>query len=357
MRKMILLMLALSLLLCGCGAEPVPTTEATTVPTAAPTTEATTAPTTEPAPVYPNPLTGYDMEEPFTGRVYAVTISNVADALPHVGMAEADIYMEMFVNGSIIRGLALYTDVARTASIGSVRSTRLMFNDITEHYDLILSHAGGSGQVMSDAQDRGIDHMSVDTWDSYEFGASYRDDYRKRNIGYEHSLLAKGDMLESFAETKGFDLTRPEDKDYGLLFTEDGTPAQGENAGNIKITFQYRGTRKDTTMVYDADLGKYVYNQYGKVMLDGLTQAPEAFENVVIMHANITTNGIYYQADFVAGGTGYYACGGKLIPMTWTCDGEDQPFRFFTEGGEPLPFGVGNTYIAIAPVDSPVSYE
>jgi hypothetical protein len=62
-------------------------------------------------------------------------------------------------------------------------------------------------------------------------------------------------------------------------------------------------------------------------------------------------------ADFVAGGTGYYACGGKLIPLTWTCDGEDQPFRFFTESGEPLAFGVGNTYIAIAPVDSPVVCE
>ena len=360
MRKMILLVLALSLLLCGCGAEPASTTEATEATeavTTEATTEPTTAPTTEPAPVYTNPLNGYELEEPFTGRVYAVTISNVADALPHVGMAEADVYMEMFVNGSIIRGLALYTDIAHTASIGSVRSTRLMFNDITEHYDLILSHAGGSSQVMTDAKNRGIDHMSVDTWDSYEFGASFRDDYRKRNIGYEHSLLAKGDMLESFAETKGFDLTRPEDKDYGLLFTEDGTPAEGETAETIKITFKYRNTLKDTTMVYDAELGKYVYNQYGKTMLDGLTQAPEAFENVVVMHTDVTTNGIYYVADFVAGGTGYYACGGKLIPLTWTCDGEDQPFRFFTESGEPLAFGVGNTYIAIAPVDSPVVCE
>ncbi|MBQ8833523.1 MAG: DUF3048 domain-containing protein [Oscillospiraceae bacterium] len=357
MKKLLALLLALSLLLCGCGAEPEPTTGATTEPTTAPTTEPTTAPTTEPAPVYTNPLTGRVIDEPFTGRVYAVTISNVVDALPHVGMAEADIYMEMFVNGSIIRGLALYTDPASVVSIGSVRSTRLMFNDIAQHYDLILSHAGGSNQVMNDAANRGIDHMSVDTWDSYEFGASFRDDYRKRNIGYEHSLLAKGDMLESYAESKGYELTRAEDKDYGLTFTEDGTPAGGETAASVKITFKYRGTVKETIMQYDEELGMYVYNQYGKTMYDGFTQAPEAFENVVVMHANISTNGIYYQADFVAGGTGYYACGGQIIPITWTCDGEDQPFRFFTQEGEPLSFGVGNTYIGIAPIDSPLSYE
>ena len=359
MKKILALLLALSLLLCGCGANMAtePTTEATTEPVTEATTEATTEPTTEPAPVYTNPLTGREIDEPFTGRVYAVTISNIVDALPHVGMAEADIFMEMFVNGSIIRGLALYTDPASVESIGSVRSTRLMFNDIAQHYDLILSHAGGSDQVMTDAKNRGIDHMSVDTWDSYEFGASFRDDYRKRNIGYEHSLLAKGDMLESFAETKGYELTREEEQDYGLIFTEDGTPADGETANTISITFKYRGTVKESILEYDEELGMYAYYQYGKQMLDGFTQAPEVFENVVVMHANVSTNGIYYVADFVAGGTGYYACGGQLIPITWTCAGEDEPFRFFTMDGEPLPFGVGNTYIAIAPVDSPVSYE
>ena len=53
----------------------------------------------------------------------------------------------------------------------------------------------------------------------------------------------------------------------------------------------------------------------------------------------------------------YFACGGKLLPITWTCDGEDQPFRFFTEAGEPLLLGRGNTYIAVASADSIVTWE
>ena len=70
MRKYLALLLVLALLLTGCGkAEPEtePTTEATTEATTEPTTEATEPPT-EPEPVYYNPLTGEEVEEPWTKR-------------------------------------------------------------------------------------------------------------------------------------------------------------------------------------------------------------------------------------------------------------------------------------------------
>ena len=149
-------------------------------------------------------------------------------------------------------------------------------------------------------------------------------------------------------------VTQDPEKDYRLTFVEDGTPVAGEVAETITVTFSYGGSRKDSTMIYDESLGKYVYHQYGKMMTDGMTNAPEAFENVVIMDTQIGKNGIYHTADFVAGGDGYYACGGLLVPMLWYCDGENEPFYFTTVDGEPLNFGVGNSYIAIAPIGSPV---
>ena len=145
--------------------------------------------------------------------------------------------------------------------------------------------------------------------------------------------------------------------DYGLFFVEDGTPAGGEAADKLTVTITYKTTKKDTTMVYEPELGKYVYHQYTKRMEDLITGEPEAFENVVIMMADITANNIYQVADFVAGGTGYFACGGKVIPITWTCEDEASPFRFFTADGEPLPFGQGSTYIAITQHDSKVVWE
>ena len=364
MKKLIALLLIASLILCGCGASTPAATEATTAPTEAPATEATEAPTetteapTEPPVVYRNPLNGEVLDEPYTGRIFAVTISNIRDALPHYGTMEADILMEMWVNGSIIRDLALYTDVSKAEAIGSVRSDRLMFNQIVKMYDAVLADAAGSDQVLNDAKNTGVNRMTIDTGDSTDY--SYRAKDRvftfKPESKYEHTLFAKGAGLLDFAQKKGFSVTQPADKDYNLHFTEDGTP-DGETANSVNVTFTYRNNKKDTTMVYDESLGKYVYNQYGKSMVVGDTEDPECFTNVIIMLADITRGDVYYTANFTGGGTGYYANGGKIIPITWGCDGEESPFWFKTVDGADLELGVGNTYMAIAPQDSPVTYE
>lgn len=364
MKKLIALLLITSLILCGCGASAPAATEATTAPTEAPATEATEAPTetteapTEPPVVYRNPLNGEVLDEPYTGRVFAVTISNIRDALPHYGTMEADILMEMWVNGSIIRDLALYTDVSKAEEIGSVRSDRLMFNQIAKMYDAVLADAAGSDEVLNDAKNTGVNRMTIDTGSSTDY--SYRAKDRvftfKPESKYEHTLFAKGAGLLDFAQKKGFSVTQPADKDYNLHFTENGTP-DGETANSVNVTFTYRNNKKDTTMVYDESLGKYVYNQYGKAMTVGATEDPECFTNVIIMLADITRGEVYYTANFQNGGTGYYANGGKIIPITWGCDGEESPFWFKTMDGADLELGVGNTYMAIAPQDSPVTYE
>ena len=364
MKKLIALLLIASLILCGCGASTPAATEATTAPTQAPAAEATEAPTetteapTEPPVVYRNPLNGEVLDEPYTGRIFAVTISNIRDALPHYGTMEADILMEMWVNGSIIRDLALYTDVSKAEAIGSVRSDRLMFNQIVKMYDAVLADAAGSDQVLNDAKNTGVNRMTIDTGDSTDY--SYRAKDRvftfKPESKYEHTLFAKGAGLLDFAQKKGFSVTQPADKEYNLRFTEDGTP-DGETANSVNVTFTYRNNKKDTTMIYDESLGKYVYNQYGKAMVVGDTEDPECFTNVIIMLADITRGDVYYTANFTNGGTGYYANGGKIIPITWGCDGEESPFWFKTADGQDLELGVGNTYMAIAPQDSPVTYE
>lgn len=336
-----------------------PTTE---TPTEPPTTEApseaeTEPPTTEPPPVYRNPLNGELLDEPYTGRIFISTISNVPDALPHVSANQADIIFETFVNYSIIRCIGLYSNISQVEQIGSIRSTRLMFNDITEHYDAILFHAGGSSQVLADAKARGIENFSVDTWDAVQAEISVRDDYRRRNIGWEHCLLALGPKMEEYAAAQGYSLEGDPDKDYLLRFNEDGTPAGGETAEHITITITERSNRKDTVLDYNPETGRYVYSQYGKVMTDGITEEEETYRNIIVMFAQISREGMYQVADFCAGGEGLFACGGKLIPIQWGCDSEDSPFWFRTMDGEELELGVGNTYIAITEPDSKIVYE
>lgn len=354
MKKIVALVLVLSMLLCGCGSKnPEPATETTAAATEAatePTAEPTTVPTTEP-PVYVNPLNGEISDTPFTGRIFATTISNVPNALPHVNVKEADILMEMFVNASVVRCLALFSDISDVDAIGSTRSTRPMFNDICAHYNAVLSHAGGTGTALRNADEHGITHYNVDslmrkTDDPLKAGVAYRDKEYKHG---EHNLFVIGSGIMAYAESEGVQTSGLPETDYGLLFTEDGTPAGGEAADSINIRIKYNSTKKDTVMEYDAETGKYVYWQYGEMMVDQITEEPETFENVVTMFVPMTTmkHG-YHVADFLQGGSGYYACNGRIIPITWTCGGDQEPFRFFTESGDPLPFGTGNTYIAIS---------
>lgn len=361
MKRITALLLVLSLLLCGCGKpveEPAPTTAATE-PATEPTTQPTTEPTTEP-PVYVNPLNGETSYTPYTGRVFATTVSNIPSALPHVNANKADILMEMFVNGSVVRCLALFSDISKVDAIGSTRSTRPMFNDICAHYNAVLSHAGGTGTALNNANEHGIAHYNVDSLmrkhdEPLKAGTAYRDKEYKHG---EHNLFVIGPGIVAYAESDGQQVADLPERDYGLVFAEDGTPAGGETADSINIRIKYNSTKKDTVMEYDAETGKYVYWQYKEMMVDQFTGEPETFENVVVMFTQLSTmrHG-YHVADFLQGGTGYYACNGKIVPMTWSCSGDNEPFRFFTESGEPLAFGAGNTYIAISAPNGEVTWS
>ena len=373
MKRILAFVLVFALLLCGCGGkaekaeptlEPVsldalieangrtPSSEADAAETEV-TEEATTAPT-EPQ-IYRNPMNGTILDAPFTGRVHGHTISNMQENMPHVNLCKADVVMEMYVNmNNIVRCLALYSDIASVEAIGSTRSTRPMFNDIAQHYSLIVSHAGGSDTALNDADDRGVEHLNIEAWDVQQVvQTSYRDKEYKRSL--ENSLFGIGSGIKAYAEAQGWPMEL--EKDYGFRFTENGTPAGGEAASKISLTFKYKEAKKDTHMVYDAELGKYVWNQYNKEMTDQITGEKEAFTNVLILDTAVSNNGIYHAADFIAGGTGYYACGGLIAPITFTCEGDTEPLRFWNADGTELLMGVGNTYIAIAPAGSPVSWE
>ena len=365
MKRFLPILLALALL-CACGA-PAPVTDATTeatqettaAPTTEPATEVTTEPVTDPTEVtteepamsYYNPLNGEALTAPYVGRVFAVTINNVEQALPHHGLTQADIFFEMFINDYATRGLALFSNVAEVESIGSIRSTRYNFTDLALAYNLILCHASASDAVLSDMYSNGVDNMNVD-------GAiGYRDSYRYDVQGYdwEHCLFLDGEDAIEAAQDKDFDL-EVSDKDYGMIFAEDGTPASGEGAAEVKIVFTLDGRTKTTKMVYDEEIGKYVYYQYGDMMVDENNNEPEAFTNVIVILAETENVGVYHVADLYGEGEGYYACGGKIVKIKWVHEEETDPITFFMEDGSPLQQGIGSSYIAIAPTESSVEY-
>lgn len=335
-----------------------PTETPTEAPTEAPTEVPTEAPT-EPL-LYSNPLTGEPLAEPLTTRIFMVTINNVPKALPHVGAAQSDILFEMYINGYATRGLALYSDIRNVETIGSVRSTRYNFTDLGIAYDAIVAHAGGSKSVISDANSSDVDHFNIDTSSSTSY--SFRDKVRK-SAGYsnEHCLFVKGPGLYDKMTEKGYRVTQEEGTTYGLNFAQDGTPANGEDAKMITIDFILKGHSKLTNMTYDEATGRYIYTQYGKTAEDVAEGEEETFKNVFVMKAKVTnktaSNVTYHVADLDTSGEGYYACGGKIIPIQWHHEKADEPITFTLTDGTPLEQGIGNSYIAIVPLESDISWE
>lgn len=371
MKRLLSLILVLSMmLLCGCGgneaAEPstvatvptqAPTEAATEAPTEMPTETPTEAPTEAPTePVIPiNPLTGEVLENPLESRIFAITINNVPAAMPHYGVSKADLYFEMFINDYATRGLALYADVTEAGAIGSVRSLRYNFTDICQSFDAIVVHAGGSQKVLTDLYRTDVPNISVES----ELADYYFRDETRLSKGYfwEHCLFVKGPELKAYAESKGISVTKPAGTTYGLNFTENGTPEGGEPAAKVTITMIHDGIRKPTIMIYDENTGLYGYNQYTNPVYDDYYDVQEGFTNVIVMFCRVYNSDVYHVADLTGSGEGYFACGGKIIPIQWSRENDTDLFHFTLTDGPPLELGIGSSYIAIAPLASTVEYE
>lgn len=369
MKRFLPLLLVFCLLLCGCNAEPeqtepstVPTTEATKpAETTQPveTTQApveTTAPATEPeatVSAYRNPLNGEPLEAPYTGRIIASTIDNVPPALPHHGISQADLFFEMFVNDYCTRGLAFFSNAGEVESIGPIRSLRYNFTDIALGFDAVLNYASGSDGPIEYIRRSGLDNISVD-----EGNYAYRDNdrYKKEGYNWEHTMFAKGQSLLDGAKQRGYDIEMT-GLDFGLHFTEDGTPTDGQTVTEIEIIYTHKGRTKDSVMKYDSETGKFVFWQYGEEQIDENNGAPEAFRNVIVMLAPVKNDGVYHVADLTGSGEGYFACGGKVIPILWSHENAEDHYNFTLTDGTPLELGVGSSYVGIVPTGSPVNFS
>lgn len=376
MKRIFVLFLALSLLLCACGGTPeVPTTQATEAPTTEapttePTTEATEPPTTEatePPVLYRNPLNGEPMDEVYMGRPTAVVINNNIHCLPQYGIRQADLMYELETEGDVTRYMAVFSDLSNIGSIGPVRSTRTFFNNIAVSYDAPLIHCGGSDPGLSGHYDSSGDR--IDNWnhinEQYNGDYFFRD-YDRYYSGYswEHTLFTNGELLmqaladkeytehtETFLEQQGAEYY------YGLQF-DDEVVLEGEAANSITVKFR-RG--KTTTMTYNPETGLYEASQYNRPHIDAAVDEVMAYRNVVVLYTSQwgKSDSSYVRSyyELSGEGTGYFACGGQIIPIKWQRDNLRGCFTYTLEDGTYITFGTGATYVGVTSADPCVTYE
>lgn len=355
---------ALFLFLTACGPraetpsptpEPTPTAAPTPTPKPAPTPELTPTPTPEPK--FYHPLTGVPVEEDLSGKKpVAVMLNNIRAALPQQGNSRADIIYEVLAEGGITRMVAIYLEVGGEESIASIRSARQYFWELAQGHDAVYVHAGGSPEFYNNKAASGAYTVDGVNGDYTSASIFWRDRYRVEGhdrFGFEHSLVTSGDAIAELLGKKDL-LTHTEGYTYEMSFADDGTPAGGQAANVITAPF----SSKNTVFRYDAETGLYRVEEFDAPYIDGNSNSQIAVTNVLILQTACKVYDDKGRIDVdLSSGSGYFACGGRMIPITWKKGAAKEQLRYFTADGAPLTLGRGKSYVAIIPLNRSVTAE
>lgn len=377
MKKTMILTLAILLaLLCACapnvsetpptesakveGSQPSDTTAGTSTP---PETTVSTQPPAKPVAPYVDPLTGEPAYEQMTARPFAVTLNNYESGMPLHGISEASIVYEALTEGGWTRCMGIYSNLASVEKLGCIRSARRHFVDLAIAYDAIYVHFGRStGKVGAQEYMQKMDWDHMDGID--KANAYFYDDMDRLKNGYslDASHFLVGQRAIDYAVRQKFSLERETPYDFGLTFDDENT-VTGEVANTVTVWFNEGGKpqkwHKYTKFLYDAESQLYRSFQYGKDNIDANTGEIISYRNVLALHAPTKKNDTssHVIITLQGEGTGYYACGGQVIPIKWSRDSVYDPFTYTLEDGTPFPFGIGKTYIAIIPTNATVQWE
>ena len=355
-------LLAALLLLSACGAaahEPAASSAGASEEAVSAIAPAEPVPEPEPEPLFLHPLTGLAVEKDLSAdRPVAVMLNNLKKALPQCGISQADILYEAPAEGGITRMMGVFQSVEDVGEIGTVRSARPYYVELAMGLDAVYLHAGGSPGAYSI-----IKKYSVSALDCvngpYEGTLFWRDPVRRKNAGLEHSVLTSGEKItQLFPTYTNLRKTHADGYTAPLTFTQDGTPDDGAAAGTITIRYS---NYKTGVFRYDAESGNYLAEEYGAPYVDGNNGQQVAVRNVLVVQTDVSvisgdTAG-RLNVRLTGTGSGYFACGGKVIPITWSKESQTAPMYFFDGAGAPLRLGAGRSYINVVSAKTPVTFE
>ena len=121
-------------------------------------------------------------------------------ALPQVGVSQADVIYEILAEGGITRMMAVFQDVAGAGEIGTVRSARDYYASLAYGHDAVYLHAGGSPQAYEFIKSRGVTALDCVNG-PYEGTLFWRDQERRRSAGLEHSVLTSSETIQELLPT------------------------------------------------------------------------------------------------------------------------------------------------------------
>lgn len=287
-----------------------------------------------------NPLTGVsDLTEDKTDdRPAAIMINNITTAQPvQAGLNQADIVYETEVEGGITRLLAVYQDVSKAGTIGTIRSARYPYVDLAMGHNAIYIHHGQDdtycGPHLKDTDDINISQGN------YGFRI-------KNGLASEHTLYTDGSKLwDGLVKDKV--KTERGTRAVWASFADEDTPIALENTASA-VTVPFSASYK-SVFKYDADTG--VYTRYFKDTLRKDYKTGEATEvkNVFVLLTSISNypDGYHRKVDLESG-NGYYCTGGTYTAIKWSKGAASNGFKFTKADGTELTVNAGSSWVCIA---------
>lgn len=391
--KKILIVLAATILLTGCGpsaATPThspaqagvfadsgaPALSTATSPPVVPSAAEGDSMTETPAPQEPvaygpddfpagiNPLTGLPASDPSLLGLPAVLVSITnfpVSARPQAGLSFSPIVFEIYISEGTTRYLAVYygdfpqatvsgASGALVDQVGPVRSGRLPYAYIRDAFQWsCLVYASASEELR--ARLRGCDIVYGE--DPNDINSAFVDVTRLEE-------LAQGNAKPS----EPFNYT-------GNVFS-DAVPSGGQAADTLRVFYSHLN---QTMWTYDPATGKYLRSQNSPSTpeqfapdTDRLTGQQLVFSNVIVMfakHTAVTPTIIDIDMSGGEGGYAYLFRDGKVSLIQWTTLGGDyetetglrRPIRFIDDAGNPIALKPGNAWVHVMTPFSTVSEE
>ncbi len=363
LRVTALMGLLLAGVLAACGAPAAESPAATPVVETVAVSEPPGPPAPSPYVGSENPLTGEPMEEELVmRRPVAVMLNNLKQAQPQLGQSKADIIYEVLAEGGITRMLGVYQSVEGVDKIGSVRSARTYYVELALGHDAVYLHAGGSPDAYEKIKAWGVTALDCvnGPYEGREPGSNlfWRDKDRIKANGSVHSVVTTGETILTRFPNYSFRKEHEEGFVYPQRFVDDGTPAVGERAVSVTVPFSSYKTGEFT---YDEQSKRYLVSQYGEAYVDGNDGTQVAVTNLLILktdcHLIPGDDAGRLAVDLSSGGEGWFACGGKYVPIRWAKADQNSPLVYSDQAGKALALGRGKSYVCIVPLGAQVSFR
>jgi hypothetical protein len=279
-------------------------------------------------------------------RPLVIKVANDPAARPQSGMAQADLIVEIPVEGGITR-YALVFQSQDPSKVGPVRSARQSDLNYVPALRAILAHVGASEPVMQMVRDTAKSGSFVDI-DEFQHADAFE---RVAGKVAPYNAYTSGSKLRAAAGEAG----RARVDVPALQFDASPGKAAGKDAATFAIP--YTGAGK-VTYTFDAAAG-YHRSQGGQTTMDDDAKKEVMPDNVVVIKTEVKeipgtadVTGAP-SVDFRATGTGTVVIlrDGKRFDGKWTRGGTSDMYRFTDSAGAPIPLKPGLTWIHIVPED------